>query len=77
MKVNHCGVPSKIFSLLLFLSVPIFCIGTITFSEAEGVPMYLDLNGKFLAIVTNKVRNILSFLYVYMLFFMHISTLVV
>jgi len=28
--------------------------GTITFSEAEGVPMYLDLNGKFLAIVTNK-----------------------
>jgi hypothetical protein len=28
--------------------------GTITFSEAEGVPTYLDLNGKYLAIVTNK-----------------------
>ena len=28
--------------------------GTITFSEGEGVPTYLDLNGKYLAVVTNK-----------------------
>jgi hypothetical protein len=28
--------------------------GTISFSEGEGLPMYLDLNGKFLAIVSNK-----------------------
>ena len=28
--------------------------GTISFSEGEGIPLYLDLNGKFLAIVTNK-----------------------
>lgn len=28
--------------------------GTITFSEGEGVPTYLDLNGQYLAIVTNK-----------------------
>lgn len=28
--------------------------GTITFSEGEGVPQYLDLNTKYLAVVTNK-----------------------
>ena len=28
--------------------------GTITFSEGEGTPQYLDINGKYLAIVTNK-----------------------
>jgi hypothetical protein len=28
--------------------------GTIAFSEAEGTPQFIDLNGKFLAIVTSK-----------------------
>jgi hypothetical protein len=28
--------------------------GTISFSEGEGLPTHLDLNGKFLAVVSNK-----------------------
>lgn len=28
--------------------------GLVTFSEAEGVPEFLDLNGKYLAIVSSK-----------------------